>query len=287
SVEAQTCGSHCSRSPPPCSPPSSPSSERGSPSPATSRCTPCTRNSALRSSAPSESSNGGHGAKPQASPIVSRVPPPSCANNSTRTPRSKTPADCTSLTGRGARRRGTDRLVCRKNNWGSESDVVSTELERERDYVTMLYRRLDELQNEAHEQLAQIRILNVGDHDQSRSERDSFAQLYEDRILQLREVGERLAFGRLELEPDDDGPVRRYIGRIGLRDEELRPILLDWRVPQASAFYQATARTPMGARARRHLISKGRDLVRIEDEVFDPELLEQTSTNVQGEAALL
>lgn len=165
--------------------------------------------------------------------------------------------------------------------------MVSTELERERDYVTMLYRRLDELQNEAHEQLAQIRILNVGDHDQSRSERDSFAQLYEDRILQLREVGERLAFGRLELEPDDDGPVRRYIGRIGLRDEELRPILLDWRVPQASAFYQATARTPMGARARRHLISKGRDLVRIEDEVFDPELLEQTSTNVQGEAVLL
>ncbi|HRN29913.1 MAG TPA: hypothetical protein PK890_09465, partial [Terrimesophilobacter sp.] len=50
---------------------------------------------------------------------------------------------------------------------------MSTELERERDYVTMLYRRLDELQSEAHEQLAQIRILNVGDHDQSRSERDS------------------------------------------------------------------------------------------------------------------
>ncbi|HRN29914.1 MAG TPA: AAA family ATPase, partial [Terrimesophilobacter sp.] len=113
------------------------------------------------------------------------------------------------------------------------------------------------------------------------------AQLYEDRILQLREVGERLAFGRLELEPDDDGPVRRYIGRIGLRDSELRPILLDWRVPQASAFYQATARTPMGARARRHLISKGRELVRIEDEVFDPELLDQSGTSVQGEAALL
>lgn len=165
--------------------------------------------------------------------------------------------------------------------------MVSTELEREREYVGMLYRRLDELQNEAHEQLAQVRILNVGDHDQSRSERDSFAQLYEDRILQLREVGERLAFGRLELEPDDDGPVRRYIGRIGLRDEDLRPILLDWRVPQASAFYQATARTPMGARARRHLISKGRELVRIEDEVFDPELLDEAATNVQGEAALL
>lgn len=165
--------------------------------------------------------------------------------------------------------------------------MVSTELEREREYVGMLYRRLDELQSEAKEQLANVRILNVGDHDQSRSERDSFAQLYEDRILQLRDVGERLAFGRLELEPDGDEPVRRYIGRIGLRDNELRPILLDWRVPQASAFYQATARTPMGARARRHLISKGRELVRIEDEVFDPELLDEASTTLQGEAALL
>ncbi|MBX3093917.1 MAG: AAA family ATPase [Cryobacterium sp.] len=151
----------------------------------------------------------------------------------------------------------------------------------------MLYRRLDELQVEAQDELARVRILNVGDHDQSRSERDSFAQLYEDRILQLREVGERLAFGRLELEPDGDGPVRRYIGRIGLRDRDLQPILLDWRVPQASAFYQATARTPMGARARRHLITKGRELVRIEDEVFDPDLLDESSTTVQGEAALL
>lgn len=165
--------------------------------------------------------------------------------------------------------------------------MVSTELDRERNYVEMLYQRLDELQVEAQDQLARVRILNVGDHDQSRSERDSFAQLYEDRILQLREVGERLAFGRLELEPDNDGPVRRYIGRIGLRDKDLQPILLDWRVPQASAFYQATARTPMGARARRHLITKGRELVRIEDEVFDPELLEESSTSVQGEAALL
>lgn len=165
--------------------------------------------------------------------------------------------------------------------------MPSTELEREREYVAKLYDRLDELQSEAEQQLAQIRILNVGDHDQSRSERDSFAQLYEDRILQLREVGERLAFGRLELEPDEDGPVKRYIGRIGLRDDDLQPILLDWRVPQASAFYQATARTPMGARARRHLISRGRELVRIEDEVFDADLLDEAATNVQGEAALL
>ena len=168
----------------------------------------------------------------------------------------------------------------------------STELERERDYVEMLYHRLDELREEAEEQLSRVRSESVGGGHQARSERDSFAKLYEDRVVQLRDVGERLAFGRLELDGDagesDDGePVHRYIGRIGLRDNDRAPILLDWRVPQASAFYQATARTPMGARARRHLISQGRRLVRIEDEIFDPELLDDRSAQLQGEGALL
>ncbi|MBC7760971.1 MAG: UvrD-helicase domain-containing protein, partial [Candidatus Saccharibacteria bacterium] len=84
-----------------------------------------------------------------------------------------------------------------------------------------------------------------------------------------------------------DGSVFRYIGRIGLRDEDLQPLLLDWRVPQASAFYQATAATPLGARARRHLLSKGRSIIRIEDEIFDAELLESATSELQGEGALL
>lgn len=165
--------------------------------------------------------------------------------------------------------------------------MPSSELEHERDYVGMLYRRLDELQRETEEQLASVRSQGVGGGHQARSERDSFARLYEDRILQLRDVGERLAFGRLSVDGDDGELLHRYIGRIGLRDAERAPILLDWRVPQASAFYQATARTPMGARARRHLISSGRKLVRIEDEVFDPELLDEGSLQLQGEGALL
>lgn len=163
----------------------------------------------------------------------------------------------------------------------------STELERERDYVGMLYHRLDEVRQEAEEQLSLVRSESVGGGHQARSERDSFAKLYEDRVVQLRDVGERLAFGRLDVDDEEGEPVHRYIGRIGLRDSERQPILLDWRVPQASAFYQATARTPMGARARRHLISQGRRLVRIEDEIFDPELLDDRSAELQGEGALL
>lgn len=165
--------------------------------------------------------------------------------------------------------------------------MALSELDREREYVGTLYQRLDELKRETEDQLLSVRAQGgLGGH-QARSERDSFARLYEDRVLQLREVGERLAFGRLSLNDEAGELIHHHIGRIGLRDADRAPILLDWRVPQASAFYQATAKTPMGAKARRHLISEGRALVRIEDEVFDSELLEDDAFDLQGEGALL
>ena len=167
--------------------------------------------------------------------------------------------------------------------------MIDQELVREQNYVQALYARLDALASEAEDQLIAVRRLDVGGNHQSRSERDTFARLYEDRIVQLREVDDRLAFGRLETMPDDSGDsVYRYIGRVGLRDEDHKPLLLDWRVPQASAFYQATAATPLGARARRHLLSKGRSIIRIEDEILDSALLADPSTSAhQGEGALL
>lgn len=167
--------------------------------------------------------------------------------------------------------------------------MSSSELARERDYVHGLYRRLDSLRDAAQQQLEAVRRSTPGGTHQNRSERDAFARIYEDRVGQLREIDERLAFGRLELESEgDDGErVLRYIGRIGLRDEDQLPLLLDWRVPQARAFYQATAATPLGARARRHLQSSGRNIVRIDDEVFDSEILESDAVSLQGEAALM
>ena len=165
--------------------------------------------------------------------------------------------------------------------------MVDQELEREQAYVGTLYARLDALKLEASQQLDAVRLLEVGGNHQGRSERDTFARIYEDRIALLREVDERLAFGRLELAEPDGDDIYRYIGRIGLRDADLQPILLDWRVPQASAFYQATAANPLGTRARRHLVSKGRSVIRVEDEVFDASLLDDDTVELQGEGALL
>ncbi|RKR74517.1 UvrD-helicase domain-containing protein [Frondihabitans australicus] len=169
---------------------------------------------------------------------------------------------------------------------------MPSELDRERDYVGALYERLDTLKDDARARLAETRRETVGGNHQSRSERDAYARLYEDTLAQLGEVDDRLAFGRLELTDPDDPSISgsgryRYIGRIGLRDTDHHPILLDWRVPGASAFYQATAATPMGARARRHLTLQGREVTRIEDEVFDPELLGRDDVQLQGEGALM
>ncbi len=172
--------------------------------------------------------------------------------------------------------------------------MVDTELAKEQRYVAGLYRRLDELKNEALTSLDRVRGTSAGGNHQSRSERDAYSRMYENRIAQLGEITERLAFGRLELDGDahhsGTGPTNprfRYVGRIGLRDNDQNSILLDWRAPQASAFYQATAVSPMGTRARRHLTSRGRDIVRIDDEIFDRALLADKSSAIRGDGALM
>lgn len=165
--------------------------------------------------------------------------------------------------------------------------MASDELGAERADVAALYARLDELRDEATSALETVRRASPGGTHQNRSERDAFARIYEDRIAQLRDVDERLVFGRLSLAGADGEPVHHHIGRIGLRDRDQQSILLDWRVPQARAFYQATAATPLGALARRHLHTEGRRVIRIDDEVFDPDLLSENSGALQGEAALM
>lgn len=159
---------------------------------------------------------------------------------------------------------------------------MAREIDREQRYLAVLYERLDAVKAEAARELDRVRLAPIGGTHQNRAERDAMARIFEDRIAQLREVDDRLAFGRLETEEGD----LRYIGRIGLRDADLQPLLLDWRVPQASAFYQATAARPLGIRARRHLSTHGRAVTRIEDEVFG-EAAEGEDRPLTGESALM
>ena len=162
------------------------------------------------------------------------------------------------------------------------TDAADAELLREQRYVTGLYTRLDAVRSQLLGDLERVRRGSVGGTHQARTERDAMARLLEDRSLRLRDVDDRLVFGRLQAE---DGALR-YVGRIGLRDDDQQPILLDWRAPQSSAFYQATAATPLGVRIRRHLTTSGRSVTALEDEVFDPEHIPEDTT-LSGESALM
>jgi DNA helicase IV len=87
---------------------------------------------------------------------------------------------------------------------------------------------------------------------------------------------ERLAFGRID---SDDGEPR-HIGRIGLRDEQGDPLLIDWRAPNAAAFYQATAAQPMGVQRRRRIVTQGRTVTHVDDEdLTDVLALTQSAVN--------
>ncbi|TGJ97959.1 AAA family ATPase [Actinotalea fermentans ATCC 43279 = JCM 9966 = DSM 3133] len=153
----------------------------------------------------------------------------------------------------------------------------------EQEVVDTLYARLDELRASTRSRLAGVRRSGPSGSPQNRSERDAFATLYEDRLAQLEAVEDRLAFGRLDLE---DGATR-YVGRIGLSDEEHTSILTDWRAPAAQSFYRATAAHPDGVRRRRHLVTQGRSVTGVEDEVLDLTSGAVAESSLSGEGALL
>ncbi|HEX7187796.1 MAG TPA: AAA family ATPase, partial [Actinomycetes bacterium] len=159
-----------------------------------------------------------------------------------------------------------------------------SEVRAEQSYVDRLYARLDLLRSRTARELADVRRVGPSGTPQNRSERDAFATLHEHRLAQLEAVEERLAFGRLDLQ---DG-ARRYIGRIGLSDEEQTQLLVDWRAPAARTFYQATAASPQDVVRRRHLATRGRSVVGVEDEVLDLDALgEGERTGLAGEGALM
>ncbi len=158
-------------------------------------------------------------------------------------------------------------------------------LDAEQRVVDALYSRLDDLRIEAADRLADVRRSGASGSPQNRSERDAFAQLYEDRIAQLDAVEDRLCFGKLDMVSGD----RLYVGRIGLSDADLAPLLTDWRAPAATPFYAATAAQPSGVMKRRHLTTQGRTVTAVEDDVLDVEALRASGNeaSLAGEGALL
>jgi DNA helicase IV len=174
----------------------------------------------------------------------------------------------------------------------AQSDLLSTlervtqqDVEQEQAYVSMLYGHLDELRERTSGRLAQT-LRQAGGTPQARTERDVMVGMYTERLAQLDAAESGLCFGRIDSDEGDP----RYIGRLGIRDEDAdyKPLLLDWRAPAARPFYLATPVSPEGVRRRRHIKTVGREVTRLDDEVLDLAVAQAGSTSgLNGEAALL
>lgn len=178
-------------------------------------------------------------------------------------------------------------IGCKLYEEWTHMSTYSSQLSEEQHAVDHAYGRLDDLRNNIRTRLDAVRAAGSHGSPTQRTERDSFATMYEDRLTQLRAVEDRLVFGRL----DNTEGTRRYIGRIGLLSENHDPILTDWRAEAARPFYEATPSNHGDIVMRRHITLRFRDVVGIEDEVLDIHSEEVGKASQQGtltgEGALL
>lgn len=148
---------------------------------------------------------------------------------------------------------------------------IDREIDIEQEYVAALYAHLDALRGEA-----------VGRLVAARRAGGEAVAVWQAEVARLDAVEQGLCFGRLDMH---DGR-RVYIGRLGLfRDEGDEPLLVDWRVPEAQAFYTATATAAQGVRRRRRITTRGRTVVALNDELLNADGAGEDG--LVGEAALL
>ncbi len=162
---------------------------------------------------------------------------------------------------------------------------MSTEIDVEQEYVSMLYAHLDGLRADTDSRLART-LGEVSSSPTAMTHRDAATSHYSEQLAQYGAAENGLCFGRLDF---TDG-TRGYIGRIGLfdADGDYEPLLMDWRAPASRPFYLATAASPDGVRRRRHIRTSQRRVTGIDDEVLDlADGAGVTSGGLVGEAALL
>jgi DNA helicase IV len=168
------------------------------------------------------------------------------------------------------------------------------ELAAEQRYLDRAYGRLDEMRKAASRVAEGYSEVRRGGTHQARLERDAAAAHTRRRLAALNIGDAPLCFGRIDLEPrpvedgqqrpDDD---RFYIGRTSVTEADQTPLIVDWRAPVAEPFYRATGVEPMGVVRRRHFQTHGRELLGIDDEVFDAAAADEAGFTIVGEAALL
>ena len=134
--------------------------------------------------------------------------------------------------------------------------VAQQEIEHEQEFVDGVYEQLERSTKNAQALAREGHGRAHLGHEGGLVERDAMVFQAAKRIATLNAAHEGLVFGRLDLSTAA-ARTPRYIGRIGLRDEERDTLLIDWRAPAAAVFYQATAADPQGVLRRRVLRCAG------------------------------
>jgi hypothetical protein len=122
-------------------------------------------------------------------------------------------------------------------------------------------------------------------HGEQALDRDQEVHRLTARLRTLRRFGLDLCLGHMVPADDPEHPV--YVGRLGLKDPDGRPLLVDWRSPAAEPFFGATHGNPMGlASRRRYRWTNGR-ITDYWDEVFVPGELSAHAATLDDQSAFI
>src|SRR5918998_5632873 len=164
----------------------------------------------------------------------------------------------------------------------SDVTILQQEIAAEQEHVDRVYARLVELRRDASRAEREgYRLAGVGTFG-ALVERDAMVFHAARRRHALDTEYEGLVFGRLDLRTS----AVHYVGRMGIRDENSQPLVVDWRAPAAAAFYRATPAEPLGVVRRRMIQSRGERVTGVEDDLLDPDAA-PTEMRVVGDGALL
>lgn len=169
-------------------------------------------------------------------------------------------------------------------------DLLEHEMAAEQAHVDAVYERLEVATRTARRAATSGQARHTSERDSwlreedgtALFERDAFAYQAAKRLAVLDAEHEGLVFGRLD---HTDGEVR-YIGRIGVRDDDYEPLVIDWRAKASEPFYRATPQNTMDVVRRRVLRCRNDRVVGIEDDLLDAEARRQ-DLPIIGEGALM
>ncbi len=142
------------------------------------------------------------------------------------------------------------------------------DLVAERRYLERANERLEAMRRSAREMMEAALATPRGGTHQARAERDVIVRQSLARLEQLEIGDQALTFGGIDYELPLGTVCTYHIGRLAVSDEDMEPLVVDWRAPVAEPFYRATGKEPMGLKRRRHFSLEHKELASIEDELF-------------------